>query len=361
MRGRRIAFGLVLGLVLTVWGLLGAGAALADEGHRFVSKDWELACDNTRTCRAAGYQPADDDVSLVSLLMTRAAGPDTPVHMTLSFERYLGKQRMELPLSGEKYRLRIGAMDLRNLEAGRPTELRPEQVRAMLPEMLKASVALIWVDDHGSDSPDAMLSLAGLNAVLLKMDEWQGRDGTPGALVWRGSKPESSVLPPVPMPVFKAIASAGERIDPALAKRILLPKLAEVKKDCGEDPLADYDFGGDRLTERRVLLFISCSTGPDDAFVRFWISNDKPPYAPQPLFRDTSNGYFQAGDMSFSYQGLPNDEFVCQVWKTWHFDGQKFVLTRVSNNNLCRSSVPLDLPTYVTHVIPPNSPLPPKP
>ncbi|RYD40495.1 MAG: DUF1176 domain-containing protein, partial [Verrucomicrobiaceae bacterium] len=46
------------------------------------------------------------------------------------------------------------------------------------------------------------LSLSGLNAVLLKMDEAQDRIGTPGALVRRGNKPESSVLAPVPPPVF---------------------------------------------------------------------------------------------------------------------------------------------------------------
>ena len=27
----------------------------ADEGVSFSHKDWELACDNTLTCRAAGY------------------------------------------------------------------------------------------------------------------------------------------------------------------------------------------------------------------------------------------------------------------------------------------------------------------
>ncbi|MGR8935650.1 MAG: DUF1176 domain-containing protein [Gammaproteobacteria bacterium] len=36
------------------------------------------------------------------------------------------------------------------------------------------------------------------------MDEFQGRLGTPGALVKKGSKDEASVLPSLPMPVVVA-------------------------------------------------------------------------------------------------------------------------------------------------------------
>ncbi len=39
-------------------------------GVNFTHHDWELACDNTRTCRAAGYQ-SDDDQLPVSVLLTR--------------------------------------------------------------------------------------------------------------------------------------------------------------------------------------------------------------------------------------------------------------------------------------------------
>ncbi|MBB3778970.1 invasion protein IalB [Xanthomonas arboricola] len=39
--------------------LLAPVAALADApaGIAFDHQDWTIACDNTRTCRAAGYQP----------------------------------------------------------------------------------------------------------------------------------------------------------------------------------------------------------------------------------------------------------------------------------------------------------------
>ena len=64
--------------------------------------------------------------------------------------------------------------------------------------------------------------VAGASAVLLKMDEVQGRVGTPGALVRRGAKPESSVMAPVPAPVVKAVVPVATRkADAALAKPLL--------------------------------------------------------------------------------------------------------------------------------------------
>jgi hypothetical protein len=36
------------------------------------------------------------------------------------------------------------------------------------------------------------------------MDEFQGRIGTPGALVRKGTRPEATVLPPLPAPEITA-------------------------------------------------------------------------------------------------------------------------------------------------------------
>jgi hypothetical protein len=48
----------------------------------FFYKDWEIACDNTRTCRAAGYQ--DDEAGAgVSVLITHAAGENQTAHIQL--------------------------------------------------------------------------------------------------------------------------------------------------------------------------------------------------------------------------------------------------------------------------------------
>jgi hypothetical protein len=52
--------------------------AAAQAPTTFSHFDWELACDGTLTCRAAGYQPGATEPG-VSVLLTRAAGPDQAV------------------------------------------------------------------------------------------------------------------------------------------------------------------------------------------------------------------------------------------------------------------------------------------
>jgi len=49
----------------------------------FTHNDWELACDNTRTCRAAGYQSETGANEPVSMRITRAAGPGTALEIDL--------------------------------------------------------------------------------------------------------------------------------------------------------------------------------------------------------------------------------------------------------------------------------------
>ena len=50
------------------------------KGISFSHEDWELACDNTGTCRAAGYHTDGNSFErMVSVLLTRKAGTNTPV------------------------------------------------------------------------------------------------------------------------------------------------------------------------------------------------------------------------------------------------------------------------------------------
>ncbi|MDH3434307.1 MAG: DUF1176 domain-containing protein, partial [Gammaproteobacteria bacterium] len=64
------------------------------EGLSFIHEDWQLACDNTRTCRAAGYQ-SDDDELAVSVLLTRFAGPDQPVSGKIMLGQYFESEAVD--------------------------------------------------------------------------------------------------------------------------------------------------------------------------------------------------------------------------------------------------------------------------
>ncbi|REN18698.1 DUF1176 domain-containing protein, partial [Mycobacterium tuberculosis] len=59
--------------------------------------------DNTRTCRAAGYQADDNGSDPVSILLTRAGGPDQPVQAELMLGQYddnTATKRLSLSING---------------------------------------------------------------------------------------------------------------------------------------------------------------------------------------------------------------------------------------------------------------------
>ena len=75
-------------------------------GLHFMHKDWELACDNTGTCRAAGYQADEHLDRPVSVLLLRAAGANTSIAARLKIDaEHLAGQRKALTLymQGKNY------------------------------------------------------------------------------------------------------------------------------------------------------------------------------------------------------------------------------------------------------------------
>ena len=68
---------LVLALAL---GLAGTASAAVPPvaGFHFSHKDWEVACDNTGTCRAAGYHEERSESRLAGAPGARAAGRAAP-------------------------------------------------------------------------------------------------------------------------------------------------------------------------------------------------------------------------------------------------------------------------------------------
>ncbi|MDR6427853.1 hypothetical protein J2738_004008 [Variovorax paradoxus] len=318
----------------------GAAGAAGQEGASFSHNDWELACDNIRTCRAAGYQVEGGEGSdPVSMLITRKAGPGTPIEIDLQTG---GETAAKGPV-----RFKVGKATLSGLKDG-SVSLDQGQVRTVLPELLKSDDATL-TDRSGQKW---ILSLAGLNAVLLKMDEVQGRVGTPGALVRRGGKPESSVLPPAPAPVVKVVVPPKARPgDDALAVRIF-PSL---KQDGAKDACNNHDdfnaksLAVSRLTDRKVLLSFGCGMGAYNYSSLLWIANDKPPYAPVAI---GANGDFDEKDGSVTSSMKGRGIGDCWSSETWRFDGRDFVRTAAAGDGMCRGFAggAWSLPRYVTRV-----------
>lgn len=325
-------------LLPVLLGLSAAGAAQPLPGVSFSHHDWELACDNTRTCRAAGYHRDGQSLG-VSVLLTRRAGPHTPV----SAELQLGSVdneggEMQFP-ARVTLTMRIDGKNLGTLLLKRDTlttTLSESQTAALLAALSRTS-RIEWVAGGRS----WRLSDRGAAAVLLKMDEFQGRVGTPGALLRRGKRHENEVLPPLPAPVLRAPAPVAARADDgqflhqhgATLRRLILAQ-AVVQEECSAlmEPDAALELSINRLSDQHLLLSVACWSAAYNAGDAYWVINDRPPFKLQLV--TTSGNDYQAGQISAVHKGRGLGD--CVGSDTWTWDGRAFVHTESSSSGLCK-------------------------
>ncbi len=302
-------------------------SAQAPEGITFAHRDWELACDTSGTCRAAGYQ-ADDGPQPVSVLLTRAAGPSTPV---------LG----EVTVHGEDEARVSLVIDARTI--GEPIVFRPKTTRgALSPEQVTALLEALRRPKSPSivfrDKATWRLSDKGAMAVLLKMDDVQGRVGTPSALVKPGAADEVNVPGPrVVEPVVAAPVTPSPKDEAAFLKRHRRALLTALRKttnadDCERlhDPQASPSVT--KLNDRFFLVTTGCWLAAYNAGEGVWVVEAQPPFTPR-LVTESSNG-FHKGELFASHKGRGLGD--CWSTKRWTWTGEAFELTEVSTGGMCR-------------------------
>lgn len=316
--------------------------------------DWQLVCDNTRTCRVAGYQ-SDDAAMPVSVLFTRKAGAGTAVAGRVALgdgwedsvlDALPAQFRVALWIDGKQHGERTVAKDA--LEA----DLTAAQTAALLTALARdtriefRAGKIVWA-----------LSDRGAAAVLLKMDEFQGRIGTVGAALRKGKQTEAKVLPPLPAPVVKAAALAPAI--PADARFIAdhgdaMRKALRSATD--EDACADLHQTGDeeqaldivRLTKTKLLVSTRCWLAAYNAGSGYWIVNDTPPYRPELVTSDASD--FDDGTLISTQKARGLGD--CWGTDQWIWNGTGFVQTTSSSTGQCKGFAggAWQLPTLVTEI-----------
>jgi hypothetical protein len=299
--------------------------------------DWEIVCDNTRTCRAAGYQPDDQDDQHhyfgASVLLTRAAGPNAAVDAALQVAPAdEAPNRVTMHIDGRV----LGGVELKD-GGGR---LNAAQTQALLAAILKSS-NIRWT----ARQREYLLSTTGASAVLLKMDEFQGRLGTPGALVRKRTRAEASVLPAITIPSVKAARVSNDEIDPQLLtvplRRSLLAELRHtvVTKNGNECPAFDEgmpqpkDLDIRQLSRQRLLVSLTCWTAAYNSGDAYWLVNAAPPYSPV-LLTDKGSDY-DKGVLTSHQRGRGIGD--CGNSDTWTWDGGAFIRTSAEISQLCKS------------------------
>ncbi len=301
---------------------------IAHAGH-FTFKDWEVACDNMRHCAAIGYQKEEASNPVV-LALGREAGAATPVNARLY--PYTDDGAEVGPLT-----VQVGKATMRGVRADE--QLTPEQVTKLLALLLNADSAKV------SDGKRSwILSLAGMKAALLKLDDVQGRVGTPTALAMPGAKPASAVLPPLPAPEVKLLPPVPARKEDAK----LLPLIVKTLKQggCAEPvDIAESDRQNElyRLSAKQVLLVLECARGAYQSSFELWTASDKAPYAPKPVKlpdpTGTNGGYllnpgFDQGRLTSYGKGRGIGD--CGNSAEWGWTATGFQLIEATSGQLCR-------------------------
>ena len=348
--------GLAIILLSGASALPGLGVAADKPGIGFSHKDWELACDNTGTCRAAGYQVEGAEPA-VSLLLVRDAGAKQAVSAKIQLGSYTESDvalaanvsHLVIKSGGRK----LGTIDL--VPGAQSSPLTGATLAVILPALLQSSSVVF-----SSGKQDWTLSTAGASAVLLKMDEAQGRIGTVGALVRKGGKPENGVPQPSVAPVVIAAAvpkhNDKDLLLPAAQRAALLKELRKTssREDCeglypSEDGEKANELGAHRLSRTKLLVSTVCETYAYNQSGMFWVVNAAPSFDPVSAGGDASG--YEDGEISASHKGRGLGDCWSSAVYTW--DGRQFVWTNESTTGMCRLVAPggaWELPTYVKTV-----------
>jgi len=345
---------LFLPALLVLSSPLVAAASTMPEGAYFQHHDWVVACDNTRTCRAAGY--ASDEASTLSVLLTRDGGPQQPVRGRMSLRPIDGQQSPQGALH-----LRIKQRDLGVLTQAKEEgmyALSPAQTAALLSALVRDG-GITVIDSGGHAWP---LSDKGAAAVLLKADDFQGRVGTVGALMRKGVAAESSVPAALPKPVIrKATTQFSLPDDRAFAKLATSPALRAALRatleerscegllDADRDPpLQNSPLGIQRLDGRHLLVSVRCWDAAYNTGDGYWVIREQAPYRAVWVTSDATsygNGEIIA---SQSDRSEPN----CRSEQSWTWNGTRFVATSATKSVFCRHVLDgtWQLPTQITEV-----------
>lgn len=338
------------------------------EGWGFVQDDWQLVCDNTLTCRAAGY--ADESMldTPASILLTVI--PQKPIsNVSVAFEY------QEDDTSGSDNELMTTELWLNNKNYGaiENGELDAKQTQQLLSHSRQNTKIEIRA---GNDR--WTISDKGMSAVLLKLDEVQGRVGTPIALVSKNNPnrqtPKAAKATPV---IKKAISYSDDKqqLDPA--KLVYFRKninkwididakeLVGAEDDIGDCELVNpkteayqrtQEYGADRLDwefttvdATHTLASHICWQGAYNEGYGYWLIDKAKPSRPQLI--TTMGNEYSDGEIWATHK----DRGIGDCWNRaiWIWDGKTFAQSEDASTGMCRGFAggAWDLPTYVSDVI----------
>ena len=339
-------------------------------------KDWIVACDNVRRCEAR-LAPATGDTLPMRLLVARESGPAGAVDLELAGEKPLAPDAVRLdgsPLGGADRPASAGSAWTTDGEGSYRLQGEPG---------LKLARRLEQSRQMAVQQPDGplQLSLDGLAAALLFIDDVQGRVGTVTALHQPGTGAPSQVPAAPALPVVQA-AAAPSPLPQAAAfaasvrarNAALLARRCDAPGAAAAGALADDAMP---LTGTDALVLLQCWSG---AYQTAALVLRVPRAAPQqaravalpevpgglPAGKNDDPGvvteaFYDPATATLSSFAKGRGIGDCGIARAWVFDGTAFQPASRDEQRRCAGS-PGDWPAlYRTRSVPAAAPAAPLP
>lgn len=362
-----------LSAIMTTPVLAAEGYGKPFEDWGYSKDDWQLVCDNTLTCRAAGYSSEDNFDRPATILITAVPQQMTP-KVEVQFLPPLksgDKQDIELWLNDKFYGQLSVSSD------GDVYQLNQKQTQTLLRQASQnTKIEIVAVSKVGSTR--WQVSDKGMSAVLLKLDDVQGRVGNSLALVSQSYRnkqvPKSAVTKPI---IHKAFAFSDKKqttLEPAklnyfksnIEKWINVDSksLMGTQDEMGDCELANpkseqyqsfkrydsnrLDWTFTRVDSAHTLASHLCWSGAYNMGYGYWLIDNAKPSKPQLI--TTSGSEYAKGEIWSTQKGRGLGD--CWGQKQWVWNGKSFVISKEATTGMCRGFAggAWQLPTYVSDV-----------
>lgn len=313
-------------------------------GYREFGK-WSVGCDNSLACSAFGISDKDRGGERWGLRIDRAPGYEGKIRL-----RFNGKD-----ISDEEHILIDGKMAMIESPASMGAASLPQEpLLGVVNRLLNAATMTV----PGEEKDGEVISLTGLKAALLYMDERQGRIGSLNAFVAKGDKKVAT--PPRAYPIIKATkvpkseSAAGVTISAKVSTAVMAHYRATTNRkicDVGVEPTSRETPTAYPLGKGLLLMEVSCWRAAYQAGSVFYLYDSARGTLRDAPFEtlDIKTGALRIGKNDSvsgadvgdgGISGLHKGRGVggCGESLGWQWDGKAFRLTSQALKMLCNHS-----------------------
>ena len=315
-------------------------------------QDWDLVCDNTGTCRMAGYQ--DESSDPVSILFTRAAGENAAVEGKFTILPFGEADRdvqvgqdIEIWLNGKS----LGKV--KHISDDAPDKLTEEQTKALLSGLKKESEIRLT---YGKTT--LKVSDKGAAAAMLKMDEFQQRLNTPSALIRQGQEKHAVLASKVEPKIDAVSVNNRKTIELKRGEKQFNHVLALLRKahdGCVDEDLESQDITIYPLTQNKVLAEALCARAAYQYTNYYAVLDDKLSRVEQVLADQYNEaGYDEKQGYAF-VRGIYKGRVIGDCWNSEDavWNGKIFIRTSEWTTGSCKGFTggAWQLPIFVSDII----------